>query len=80
MTTQTLTIAAQNLTNIFPTVEVSYSLGFTRMMKLTRRQTLNAFTALFMEGFKEIPANNEELKRRLSEMTEQEFKTFKNCN
>ena len=77
MTTQTATIAAQSLTNLFPKTGVVYSLGFTRMMKLTRKQSLNAFTALYFEGFTEIADNNEELKRRLSAMTEQEFKTYK---
>lgn len=80
MTTQTFTTAAETLSSLFPKTNISYTLGFTRMMKLNRKQTLNAFTALFMEGFKEIPANNEELKRRLSLMTEAEFKTFKSCN
>jgi hypothetical protein len=77
MTTQTLNIAASFLNSFFPKSEVNYSLGFTRMMKLNRKQSLNAFTALFLEGFTEIKANNEELKKRLSAMTEEEFKTFK---
>jgi len=80
MTTSTITNAAQTLTNLFPKTEIKYSLGFERMMKLSRKQTLNAFTALFFEGFTTIPANNEELKTRLSKMTEQEFQSFKNNN
>lgn len=80
MTTKTITNVAETLSNLFPKTETNYSLGFTRMMKLSRKQSLNAFTKLFLEGFVEIPANNEELKIRLAAMTAQDFKDFKQCN
>ena len=79
MTTKTITTAAETLSNLFPKTETNYSLGFTRMMKLSRKQLINSFTKLFLEGFVEIPANNEELKTRLAAMTAQEFKDFKDC-
>ncbi len=80
MATSTITNAAETLNNLFPKTDNNYSLGFTRIMKLSRKQALNAFTKLFLEGFVEIPANNEELKKRLSTMTEKEFQIFKKDN
>ena len=59
---------------------LKYSPGFERWLKISRKQKLNAFTALYLAGFRAIPANNIELQNRLAAMTETEFKNFKKSN
>lgn len=67
------------LTEMFPKQEneLVYSLGYQRYSKLSAAKKKSCFAALYLEGFENGLANHEELKRRLAEMTEQEFLTFK---
>lgn len=58
----------------------NYSLGFLRYDKLSSKKKQNCFLALHNEGFGKGLENHEELKRRLAEMTEDEFKAFKKQN
>lgn len=74
---------AKGLTEIFGTkeqnkeIEKTYSLGFVRMSKLSSKKRQSVFISLYAEGFGSGIENQNELKRRLSEMTESEFKAFK---
>lgn len=69
-----------NLITTIMTTQTDYSLGFQRLQKLSLRKRKNAFLALYLEGFTEIPENKKELKIRLEKMTEQEYTNFKRNN
>lgn len=58
-------------------IEKTYSLGFVRMSKLSQKKRQEAFKCLYIEGFGIGVENQNELKRRLELMTEEEYKTFK---
>ncbi len=71
------------LTEFLPTMEESkeiektYSLGFTRLSKLSSKKRIESFKALYFEGYTNESLNTEELKRRLKMMSEEEFRNFK---
>ena len=77
--TQGQRIIVSFLTDLLGTKENApvYSIGFQRVLKLNKKQALSAFTALYLQGFKDIPSNNKELQNRLSAMSESEFEAFK---
>lgn len=74
---------ANGLTSIFGTkeenkeIEKTYSLGFVRYSKLSKCKKQECFKILFLEGFCSGIENHNELKSRLENMTEVEFKEFK---
>lgn len=76
-------LIANFLTEFLPTkeeskeIEKTYSLGFVRMSKLTKAKRQECFKCLYVEGFGSGIENQNELKRRLSEMSELEFIEFK---
>ena len=79
MTKSELKPIADELTKLFPKSEQPvYSLGFQRLEKLTAKKRKLCFIALYFEGFTNCSENQEELKKRLAAMTEQDFQQFKN--
>lgn len=72
---------AEELKTLFPKGEdKGYSIGFVRILQLTKKQRKNAFLALYLEGFTSLLENHLELKRRFENMSEIEFKLYKANN